>query len=113
MPRRVQALLEDVRRAATLIGQFTDGKELTDYDADVMLRSAVERQFMIIGEALAQIGQVEPDLLTNVTDARRIVAFRNILVHGYAAIRNDVVWSVVQSDLNRLRAEVSRLLDEA
>jgi uncharacterized protein with HEPN domain len=41
-----------------------------------------------------------------------IVAFRNQIVHGYAAIRDDMVWEIVQIYLPRLRQEVADLLDE-
>lgn len=54
MWRDARAYLTDARDAAALILQFTRGKSLEDYRADPMLRSAVERQFEIIGEALAR-----------------------------------------------------------
>jgi hypothetical protein len=59
------------------------GKTFADYDADPMLRSAVERQLMIVGEALNRLRRIEPELLASITDSRKIIAFRNILGHGY------------------------------
>ena len=59
----------------------------------------MERQFEIIGEAVAQLGRIDADLVERIADAPRIIAFRNILIHGYAAIRTEVVWDTVQSDL--------------
>ena len=44
--------LYDVLQAAKQVEEFCRGKSFTDYEADALLRSAVERQFEIIGEAL-------------------------------------------------------------
>ena len=77
-----------------------------------MLRSAVERQLMIVGEALNRLRKIEPELLDSITDSRKIVAFRNILVHGYDVIRNEVVWGILDSDLSTLTVEVSALLQQ-
>jgi Protein of unknown function DUF86 len=43
----------------------------------------------------------------------RIVAFRNILVHGYATVDNRLVWGVVERDLAGLRDALARLLPPA
>jgi uncharacterized protein with HEPN domain len=47
--------LFDIQSAASLITEFVSGKRFEDYRADALLRSAVERQFEVIGEALAQL----------------------------------------------------------
>jgi uncharacterized protein with HEPN domain len=54
MPPKVAKYLYDVQEACRLLTQFTSGKSLKDYLSDAMLRSAVERQFEIIGEAVNQ-----------------------------------------------------------
>jgi uncharacterized protein with HEPN domain len=77
-----------------------------------VLRSAVERQFEIAGEALRRLAQLDAPLAARIPNLPRIVAFRNILIHGYALIDRARVWSVVQNDLPALRAALDRLLAE-
>lgn len=60
--------LYDIRRAAELILQFTQVKSFTDYSQDEMLRSAVERQFGIIGEAINQMSRVDPEITASIRD---------------------------------------------
>jgi uncharacterized protein with HEPN domain len=110
---RAAKLLWDARTAAGRIARFTAGRSLAEYEADDLLRSAVERQFEIVGEALAGLRRADPDLAAAIPDLPRIVAFRNLLIHGYAEIDSRIVWEVVERDLPGLQAMLSRLLDEA
>src|SRR5882757_7656260 len=82
------------------------GKELGDYEMDALLRSAVERQFEIIGESVGRLSKLEPAVVASLPDAPRIVAFRNILIHGYDVVDNNVVWDVVKFKLAPLHARV-------
>ena len=50
MQREVKKYLYDVDRAASLIMEFCKDKSVEDYNADPMLRSAVERQFFASSE---------------------------------------------------------------
>lgn len=105
------ALLWDARRAAELISSFVTNRTWTDYLDDPMLRSAVERQFEIIGESLNRLGRVDPETAGRIEDLPRIVAFRNVLIHGYATIDDAIVWEVATERLPGLVNLLSTLLD--
>lgn len=75
-----------------------------------MLRSAVERQLEIIGEALNQLSKADPAIGTKIPGLARIVAFRNILVHGYAVVDNALVWQLLNDRLPELERVVRELL---
>jgi uncharacterized protein with HEPN domain len=103
--------LYDMEQACKLLASFVVDKTFEEYTANALLRSGVERQLTIMGEALNRLMKIEPDLASAVTDARQIIAFRNILVHGYDIVRDDVVWGIIESDLLALTQEVDALLD--
>jgi uncharacterized protein with HEPN domain len=113
LPLEVRKYLFDIAQACDLLTQFTKGKTFTDYSADALLRSAVERQFEVVGEALNQVLRLYPELSNRISNCRRIVAFRNRLIHGYAFVSDDVVWGVLETNLPTLRHEVQLLLDES
>ncbi|MDR3772025.1 MAG: DUF86 domain-containing protein [Terracidiphilus sp.] len=110
MQRDAKAYLWDIANAAESIRAFTEGKNLDIYLQDELLRAAVERKFGIIGEALSQLLRSSPTYRDRITLVGDIVAFRNQIVHGYATVRDDMVWEIVQVYLPRLQAEVGELL---
>lgn len=90
--------------------QFVNNRSLSDYNSDPLLRSAVERQFEIIGEALNKALKYDPSLVNRISDTRRIIAFRNQLIHGYESIANDTVWGIIETNLPVLHKEVKEIL---
>jgi uncharacterized protein with HEPN domain len=111
MRREAKKYLYDIQQAADLIASFTAGRTLADYAGNALLRSAVERQFEIIGEALAQLARLDEPLASRISEYRRIIAFRNILIHGYAEVDHRLVWDIVETKLPTLRREVAGLLE--
>jgi len=105
--------LYDIAQAAELALGFVREKSIDDYIADPMLRSAVERQLEIVGEALAQLARIDSGTASKVSEYQRIIAFRNILIHGYAEIDHRIVWNVLELKLPVVLREARGLLNQA
>jgi uncharacterized protein with HEPN domain len=112
-PRDPKCFLWDALDAAQAVKSFVAGKTCESFVEDHLLRSAVERQLQIIGEALAQLAKIDAQTAGRVAELRRIIAFRNILVHGYAAIEYDTVWRLIEDRLPQLQANLQALLRAA
>jgi uncharacterized protein with HEPN domain len=80
-----------------------------EYLDDIRTRSAVERQFGILGEAARRISQdfrqAHPAI-----DWQRIIGLRNILTHQYEAVNQGVLWTIITSDLEPLKNQLESLL---
>jgi len=112
MEVEVKKYLYDIQQAAQRVTKFTAGKTFDDYEQDAMLRAAVERQFEIIGEALAQLAKLDQTIAAQISEHSRVIAFRNLLIHGYADVDDQLVWDIVQTKLPVLSSEVEALLKE-
>jgi uncharacterized protein with HEPN domain len=109
MPRKLEAYVEEVLKSVAEIQSFIIGMDLSSYVKDAKTKAAVERKLLNIGEALNQAGQIDRQIENKVTDFRKIIGFRNILVHGYFGVDDALVWDVVSTKLGRLKADVESL----
>ncbi len=108
---RDAACLWDMLQAARAVREFTEGVSLDSYKTDLKLRSAVERQLQILGDAARRVS--EPlRLATPSIPWRGIVGQRNILVHDYGEIDDARVWGVAVQDVPPLLAELAQLVPE-
>ena len=71
----------------------------------------MERQFEVIGEALNQLSRASPMVAALVPELPRLVAFRNILIHGYAVAHDQLVWEAATAKLPALRTALAQILD--
>jgi uncharacterized protein with HEPN domain len=111
MRRDARAYLWDAVKTAEAVQTFIRGKTYDAFVEDDMVRSAVERQLQIVGEALAQLAKIDPESAAKLPDLPRISAFRNILVRGYAGIDYETVWRLIEEKLPELLANLTALLD--
>jgi uncharacterized protein with HEPN domain len=106
-------LLRDILDAADRIGHYAHGKAREQFLADQLTRDAVNWNFSIVGEALAQLRKLDAATAAGITDWQRIIAFRNQLIHGYGVIKNEITWDIIEQKLPRLRGEVRELLGQS
>ena len=110
MRRDPRAYLWDVQQGCVNVQSFLSGISLAEYQSNLLLRSAIERQLQNIGEALAQLARLDPELAARVPDYRQLIGFRNVLVHGYATLNHDLVWRAITESLPPLQSVAHALL---
>jgi len=103
-------LLLDAQEAGQSIRQRCAGHTFDEYTVDRWFRRAVEREFEIIGEALSRLDRLAPETAARITALRRIVDFRNRIIHGYDSVDDVIVWRTIEHHLPLLLSEVEALL---
>ena len=112
MNPEIRPYLNDILDAANLLNEFTHGKDLAEFLGSPLLRSATERQFAIIGEAVSKLANLDADVASRITEYRQIIAFRNFLIHQYRSVDNSAVWDILQRKLPVLVLDVEALVRE-
>jgi uncharacterized protein with HEPN domain len=112
MRPEARKLVLDALNAAEAVSAFIGDRTFEAYAADLLVRSAVERQLEIVGEALAQLRRKDPELAARIPDLARIVAFRNILTHGYGSVDQKIVWESIGVDLDPLKDRLRAILEQ-
>ena len=98
-------------RAGETILEFLGQISLDEYVSDALLSSAVERQFELVGEALARAVRAEPNLAAAIPEITRAVSFRNVLAHGYDVVDGETVFNNARSHLPALIESLRVLLE--
>ena len=108
MTEKSKKYLSDVLMAIDLILEFTiDITDFNSYENDRKTQSAVERQLVIIGEALNKFRLIESGII--IENDKQIIGFRNRLVHAYDSIDNSIVWAIINRHLEKLKVEIEAL----
>ena len=112
MNPEARTFAQDIIQHANLVQTILENKTYDDYSNDINLRLAVERLFTIIGEAMNGLARHDPPSAKKISGYPRIIAFRNVLIHGYSQVDNEIVWDIAQSYLPTLLNEVTTLLEQ-
>lgn len=110
LPRdRDLAYLWDMREAARLIQAFIQGATYQHFVSDKMMRSAVERQLEIMGEAARRVS-IEFQLEHPEIPWRQVIGLRNLLAHEYGEVQVDRIWSIINESMGELAARLDVLI---
>lgn len=109
MQHKTKMYLLDIQNSIDSINEYL-GKDgnFHSYESNKQLRRAVEREIEIIGEAVNRILKLDPEI--DISDSRRIVNLRNLVIHAYDSVDNVIIWGIIDNDLPLLRNQVSELL---
>lgn len=110
--RRPDVYIDLALIALRKVPAFMGTRSLKDYQLDTMCQSAIERQLEIAGDALGQLRKLNPVLFARVPEGQKVVAFRNVLAHGYASLDHDEVYRVATNDAPALLQALEGLLKE-
>lgn len=95
-PRDPEVYLEDIERSLSALRRFLKDVSLERDLVDDEKRAAVERVLEVAGEALGQLAKTAPPLAEQIPDHRSVIAFRNVLAHGYAQLDDVKVYELAQ-----------------
>ena len=111
MDERLKKFLTDILVSIEAIDAYLQGKrDFNFYLQNKMVRRSVEREIEIIGEATNRLLKLRPDI--RITSGSKIVDQRNLIIHAYDAVNNEMIWAVITRHLPTLKNEVEQLLAE-
>ena len=107
--KRIPKLVMDIESIIDELEKILDhhNRDFNDFSANFISIRAVERDLMIIGEAVAQIKKLNKEL--PISSADQIIGLRNLIVHAYDSIDPAALWRILVKDLPLLKEEVQLL----
>ncbi len=110
MAKRPDVYIEIALGAVQRVSRYLANRTLDEYLNDDQCQSAVERQLEIAGDALGQLRKVDPGLFAQVPEGALIVAFRNVLAHGYATLDHRRVYDAATNKTKELEDALRNML---
>jgi len=101
-------LFDILQSIAEIESYFDENYTFEMYVNDTKTKRAVERDLEIIGEAVNRIIKKEPEF--PISDAYQIIGTRNRIIHGYDVISNELIWSILEINIPKLKKEVTNIV---
>jgi uncharacterized protein with HEPN domain len=113
MDEKILKSLYDIKLAIEEMDNFflKEEKTFSNYQKNILLRRAIERNLEIIGEATNRILKGNPDF--EIKNAKRIIGLRNQIIHSYDNISDENIWSIVINHIPNLKNEVETKINNS
>ena len=109
MSRDPLLFLEDIRESCAKIMRYTHDLSSEQFISDEKTIDAVVRNLAIIGEGVkklpAALRKRYPDV-----EWRKIAGLRDMVVHEYFGIDEDIIWDIIQNKIPTLLQAVERIM---
>ena len=108
MADRDKQKITDILEAINYIEVFINNKSFENLNDDMLLKSAIMAQLMIIGEAAKSLSD---ELKNSTTDIEwhKVVGLRNVLIHEYFGVVWEIVWDTIKVDLPELKSKLEKI----
>ena len=110
MKKDTDVFLRHIFDSIGCIDSYTERKSEEEFLDSIEMQDAVMRRLAIIGEAAKNIPAGLREKHKSI-DWKAIIGLKNVLVHEYFGVDNEVIWHIVKDDLPRLKAEIAEMLN--
>lgn len=110
MNPRTRAYLQDALERAYFLAEETENATIDDFTSSHVLHAAIERWFLVIGEALARVDRLDKALIASHPDLKRWIGLRNVVAHQYDGLSDDLLWETASVKSHQLIRELEAIL---
>ncbi len=108
MSREWRLYVADMKACCARVTEYTAGLSREGFLGRRLVYDATLRNLELLGEAARNVPE-EVRALAPSIPWRRIVGMRNVLIHGYLGIDDDIVWDVVSNEVASLLVAIEKL----
>lgn len=101
--------LQDILEAIEAIESY-QAPSYEVFAADSRTQDAIFYNLIIIGEAANQVSEALQEKNASVPWSA-MIGTRNVIVHGYDQVKLQIVWDILQRDLQGLKLGITRILE--